>query len=512
MIGFALILGALGLAQTQPQAAIPPAFPNTVPSSLPAAPKLPLPPMPRFAATATGVSPTSSDAPDYSKVTSIYELSDFRLEKLTQAALPYAAVANVEAMKTWQGNRAECQTARAEHRAATVDCPAFEWLVPYTLESASQQAAKEMRAAWQRFEERYWQRAMTELNNPVMYLTNCVVDLNVGLGTRAPTVETHVRDEDVPKQIRDKFKTGVPDNQFNLEQYVLPLPQVTNSDYCDDLSIGLPVLELPGTCVYFSQVQLFCIQGGYKATGPGATPIYFDMNEAEHRVQNAIVRAHSQYLAEYHADVIKALSPSDQKAIFPLAWNSLIPGQGAVIAPVMNASLDPGPFVQLAQDARGKFNDLNALAYYAQASGVRSPTLDYYLRPGAEDVLHRPPGNWRLEEWKRSLPISNPSYYERFGYSSFFQAWDEFEATILPEPIPAKPLRTLLYYTLGLRVDVNVFGDNTTGVEPTALFIAPYQLPFAGPRSHFGWVSVPEGYGMPRAVGSPLFDYRAVLR
>lgn len=42
------------------------------------------------------------------------------------------------------------------------------------------------------------------------------------------------------------------------------------------------------------------------------------------------------YLREYQQDVINALFRKNNRFIVPRAWRSLMPGDAAVIAPVMN--------------------------------------------------------------------------------------------------------------------------------------------------------------------------------
>ena len=220
--------------------------------------------------------------------------------------------------------------------------------------------------------------------------------------------------------------------------------------------------------------------------------------------------AHDTYLPQYLEQAGEAaLKP--RAGYFPLAWKSLLPGQGAVIAPVANASMDLRPVTQAASAARQALGGLagaNAESYYVQGLG-RSPSLNALL--GSSEVARTPPGVWKLEEFKRRLPVSSLPLYERFGYAVFFQVFGEQVETTLPEPPAARPLRPIAYAAFGLRVD---FPAAVTPI-PTLIPVQPYfagGLPFVGPRVRFAWSAVPEGYALPRVSGSPVGDDASLLR
>jgi hypothetical protein len=487
-----------------------------LPSSVPAVPTVPVPGLP-VVGTPNAEAPTQdSSQPQYGNRTAIYSIPDERLEKLPEGFVPFLEVMQLERLATYQKNRETC---RAEEIAGkgysnASDCPQYEWSVPFSTEEASQDAARDLRRAWQTFEDRSYWRVVTELNNPAFVIAFCWVNWGGGLNPDRPTTRVTVRAEDLEPSLRDKIPHSKPDPQFNLDSY-FPLPQVDNAQFCDDLNLEiLPLMFIPGFCVAFFGVDVVC-------TPEYPKPIWFNDSKATKRVLSAIGRMHTKYLAEYQAETMKAMTPASssdstgQRLLFPLPWHSNVPGDGAFIAPITNTDVSPQQFLDLGQQASsilGGLEGANATAYYLQ-SVVRSPTLDWNVLPGRNDVVNTPPGIWKLEEFKRLLKPSNPTYYERIGYVNFFQAWNEVTTTVLPEPNWAKVTRPIIYWAVGLRVNIDPF---TCGIcvtpQPAPVPVAPFLVPFVGPRMNWTWTSVPEGYSIPRVVGDPLFDYRPLLR
>lgn len=518
LVGMSLA-SALDLPALPPLPGLPalPSLP-TVPS-LPTYPRLPnlsdvqKPPPP--AVGQPGKLPSSNDAPDYGGVRHLLSGLDTRLETVPKGKVPYLTLMDVDNFRTYQRNGEACRAQRVQGGAVDPQqCPKFEWQAPYGTVQDSQGVAKDLRQAWQRLEDRYYWRAMVELNNPAMLLTHCVVDLGTGLKTKAPTVKTNVPPGVIPKQLAGKIDVRQPHNDLNLDTYGL-LPQVPNRDYCEGLTPALlPIMFLPGTCFYVLGVKTFCIEGTTQTLNPLAPrPIAFDHAEVQARLKRAIEKAHTTYLLDYQTDALKALFSKDRKFFFALPWRSNLPGEGAFVAPVMNTDTSLTQFTRLAQEVRNRLGGTvgaNAAPYYFQFA-YRSPTLNVHTLPGSKDVLRTPPGIWQLEEFKRTLGPSSLPYYELFGYSTFFQAWNELKTLTLPEPMAAKALRPILYYAFGN----NVYLPSGTVPIPAPVPIEPYHLtglPFAGPQMLFDWVSVPEGYSIPRVQGTPLFDYAPLLR
>ena len=507
-------LGAcLGGASPLPKLPDYPSLPST---PLPAYPTLPArAPLPAGAPPASTPSPPASgDAPDYSSVTALYSWPDARVEKLAGGKAPFLEVLSVPELKTWQQHRAECQRATHDGKAPDAQhCPQYEWTVPFSMVDDSRSVATSLRAAWQRFEDRGYWRVMTQLNVLSDYPAFCLVNWQLGLGTKTPDVKGHVPSGVLPRQLAGKIETGDPDNALNLEDYSLPFPRVSYADFCDGLNWGEEppdFMFLPGGCAYVFGVRTVCLGGGYGATGPGMGPIWFNQGEAQNRVRQALEHVNTRYYAEYQQDVLTALSPGQQPFFFPLPWHSQLPQDGAVIAPVMNLDVDPGQFVSLAREVRNKlgaFPGALSEAYYFQGA-LRSNVLDSLLLRVRKDVLLTPPGAWPFEEFKRTLGPSSLPYYERMGYVSFFEAWQQLRATTLPEPVAAKLLRGIVFHAYA--VDTHFPGGEV--IVPTDIPVAPYLVPFAGAQARFGWTAVPEGYQIPRTSRTPLFDYGPLVR
>ncbi|PNY79211.1 hypothetical protein CVO96_20050 [Deinococcus koreensis] len=438
--------------------------------------------------------------------------------------MPYLSVTDTSLLQAHEQHLAACQQARAAKRATDPsECPKIEWSVPYSTDAASVTVATHMRAAWQRYEDRYYWNAMIELNNPALYLTQCVVDVSSPLNTHRATLKVTVEQADLPKSrlLQGRVPLSTHDNALHLDRY-LPWPQTSMADRCRGVDVNplpdVPFLYLPGTCFFVFGVPTFCLQGDRRyATNPAApAPLYFDLNQAQRRVQRAVKRAHSSSFLEYQEDVVRALFNQKTPSFFGLPWKTLTPGDGAVVAPIMNNDVSPKPFTDLAQlvyhafrGQRTQLYALNSAAYYFQ-SAWRSPSLNAHLRPGRHDALGSPPGLWAFEEFKRTLPPTNPAFQERLGYTTFFQAFNTLHTTLLPEPVTAKVLRPITYFATGI---IQNFPAGTA-VLPQPMLVPPYVagLPFAGMQAHYDWRSVPEGYHIPRVKGQPAFDYAPLLR
>lgn len=355
---------------------------------------------------------------------------------------------------------------------------------------------------------------MARLNTPSYYIGLCWLNFGSGVNPATPEVSVHLPEGLVEPSLRSSLPSSPPITNLNLDHY-WPIPQVDNKDFCDDLSLDLTIMFIPGFCIALFGADVIC-------TPDFPKPIWFNDSEAINRVTTAILHAHTKYLAEYQADAIKALTPGVH-ALFPLPWRSNVPGDGAFVAPVMNTDFNPQQFTDLGSRADTSLGGLvgaNATAYYLQ-SVLRLPSLNLLtgdttgttVSDTPADADGDRPGVWKLEEFKRLLKPSNPSYMEHVGYASFFEAWNELRATVLPEPAYAKALRPILYWAVGIRIDID---PSTCGVcpipVPYPVSVAPFLLPFAGPQMKWGWVSVPEGYEIPRVKGRPLFDYRPILR
>ena len=105
----------------------------------------------------------------------------------------------------------------------------------------------------------------------------------------------------------------------------------------------------------------------------------------------------------------------------------------------------------------------------------------------------------------------NPLAYERFGYTNLFQAWNEVRPRLLPEEPSAKPLRQMIYMASG----ATVYLPSPTPVPvPAPMLLREFAagLPYTGAQTRFTWVSVGEGYEVPRVQGVPAASYGEVTK
>lgn len=436
---------------------------------------------------------SAAPAPDYGKRTRVYSSTQL-------TPVPHARFINVEALKEYKACVAQGGT----------NCKSYEFTAPYSLDSETINVATKLRAAWQRLEDRFYWRAMTRLNNPAMVLSHCYMDWQSGRKAQAPNLVVNVETSMFPKELAGKIPERQPDDRLNMDSYG-PVPQVPNKDYCAGLNMEFAIMYLPGTCIYLGSAKLFCIEGNTPSLNLLAPkPINFRSDLAVQRVRKAIEEAHTTYLKEYAQDVLKALAPSAK--FFPLPWSSL---DGAVVAPTMSLKPDVAFLKNNSQEAASRLGGIfqaTTYPYYFQGLSGPSVALRAHLLPQRGDVLGvpGPPGVWKLEEFKRRWPVNNPAMYERFGYTNLFESWSETKPRLLPEAASAKPLRQMIYLASG----GNVYLPKIVPVPvPAPMLIEPFAagLPYTGPKARFSWVSVAEGYEVPRVKGNPS-GYGAVTK
>ena len=440
-------------------------------------------------ATAAG----AAQAPDYSQRNNVYSSTQL-------TPVPHARFINVEALRQYR----RCAAQGGQN------CQSYEFTAPYSLDSETLKVATKLRDAWQRFEDRYYWRAMVRLNNPAMVVSHCSLDWSNGEHAQAAKLTLNVENSMFPDELAGSIPQVQPNDRLHLDQYGL-LPQVPNKDYCEGLSPDLAIMYLPGTCVDAGSFKLFCIQGSKKSLNPLApNPLAFRNDLAIERVRKAAAEANTTYLKDYTQDVLNALAPSP--AFFPLPWTGV---DGAVVAPTMSLKPDLTFLKTEAQEAASRLGGVfraTAYPYYLQGLSGPSAVLKAHLLPKTDDVLGlpSPPGVWKLEEFKRRFPVNNPALYERFGYSTLFESWLETKPRLLPEEASAKPLRQMIYMAVGGIVHL----PNVIPVPvPAPMLIEPFAagLPYSGPQARFSWVSVAEGYEVPRVQGHPT-GYSAVTK
>ena len=194
------------------------------------------------------------------------------------------------------------------------------------------------------------------------------------------------------------------------------------------------------------------------------------------RLATAIETAYTDYLPEYWASVYESIAAN---APFALHWRSALPDDGAVIAPMFSLTPKPEQYAGLVQEPRDP-------AYYFQG-----PTFPRFPVPYQPNELNEGYGGiTELEVRKRQLEPATLLEYQQFGFVSIFEVYGEFRLEVL-----FKLLRGPYLYTACL--------------IPAPPFIVPVPLPVPAPvyvpRAFTDWPSVPEGYGIPRVKGQPLF-------
>lgn len=275
-------------------------------------------------------------------------------------------------------------------------CAKTVWHLPYSSVLATQQAAAKLKRAWERFEDRYFWRVVTDLNNPVYYIPYCMLGFgieNFSQGERPPI--DFIPPGALPpelgsllgKEILDltsSFKERVKANagsfvddhyglreatpnyraegagEFRKPLYFPFVPSIKPSEFCDGMGFKIPVLYIPAISISFCGITVF------ESPGYPDRPWIFDQGEADARIKGAAKHAYSKYYPEYLTEVLTALLPMsnlgdyaskitdelsnlaqgnlsnlagvlkdlDGFFYFPVPWQAPILGGGAVVTPV----------------------------------------------------------------------------------------------------------------------------------------------------------------------------------
>jgi hypothetical protein len=150
------------------------------------------------------------------------------------------------------------------------------------------------------------------------------------------------------------------------------------------------------------------------------------------------------------------------------------------------------------------------------AEGLLDQALRTAVATGDLSGLKAPfaPGFWKLEQLKRYFPPSHPLIQEAFGYASFFQVYNQLAFSTVPDPTAswapgeyalAQVQRMLGYWFVPFKLKVVTHEPWVlpTPDLPRLRPVAPYLLPYTVERTHYSWISVPEGYEIPRVRGLP---------
>ncbi len=557
---------------------------------------------------------------------------DYRLEQVLKGKWPYLEVLRKDRFRDYQKGRCDpTQGQDCSGRLPWAEAQSHEFYLPLSSLEATREVARDLRKAWQRFEERYYWRVITELNNPAFWFAYCLAGVKgPELNPPLPEFKLMVPSEGVDTAFLQAATRSSPldlgkwasAGLHKLDKY-LPVPQVDPKEFCDGLEMQiLPLMYIPGFKVLVQGYEVF------RTPGYPSRPFWFNEAEANARVERAMQKALTDYYADYLKEVARVLltprpsTPQDllsllprdfrslgsPKAYLPVPWQGHLLGAGSVVAPVYT-QLFPTDLTALWDQVQAIWNTYKGLIdragsdlekvylyvhFYRSARTLFDsraflglPGVDA-LKGNLENLVNAPlraltgaipvlkgcagdldrvvscaatalmtvdevvkakgevekltggkpqdeplkakeaPGLWKFEEAKRWLPPSSLPVYEAFGYTSFFQATNFLEVTTVPDirnvDLSQVNLgnwmgwawgqlsRLVVYWHVPLTVDIRleycppcVIAYPSLPLEGPVqpLGVPPYVLPFGLERTHWRWVSVPEGYEVPGVRGAP---------
>ncbi len=210
-------------------------------------------------------------------------------------------------------------------------CPRSKWYLPLSSLEATRGVAKDLKRAWERFEDRYFWRVVTEVNNPAYWFAYCVMGLGVDSTTTTPRSD---RDFVPPGTLPPELgglaqevlelvsRYGLPGfspspraqtpnyradavGQFRKPLYLPFLPTIPPKEFCDGMGFKLPIFHIPAI-----QIRVYGVPV-WSTEGYPDFPFIFDQNEADARIREGMEHAWKNYYTEYMAsDVLGALLPT----------------------------------------------------------------------------------------------------------------------------------------------------------------------------------------------------------
>ena len=201
-----------------------------------------------------------------------------------------------------------------------------------------------------------------------------------------------------------------------------------------------------------------------------------------------VAEAFAEFQPLYWSDVVAAITVHLPLSLW---WEGVLPLQdGAVVAALVSQTPRPDQYLDLVEEPRD-------VAYYFQP-----PAFAELPRPYAVNELDIPeyPGLVDKEEAKRALARATAWEYEQFGFTGLWQAFSGFEDTLF------------MRWPLADRVAIpmpSIVGSICLIPYPPFVAMVPF-IPVPTfvpqvPKAFYGAVTVPEGYGVPRLAGKPLF-------
>jgi hypothetical protein len=410
----------------------------------------------------------------------------------------FVEITQIERLRAFQAcqkaGKTDCNTDKYRH----------EWSVPFITVENANKLEKALSLAWNRFDARVTWRLNTAINNfgvvPFPHRDYLIPTLSFSANCISPT-------NTLTNQ--DKF-LGAWDNSV--------LSPMKASDFCDGLTLDKAVslasthLPYPVPC------------------GLGGGTVYW--NEVARRYAEAMKHALTKYYPDYWIDVAKAFAMYMPQA---LDWggfgptSSLVPGTegGSLIAPVYASIPNPVQYVNLATKAAA-LDPLVGYSYIMQkypymlnpignavlqnkgvlslanitgetTTGIAQLEQLKYNLSTREDIFKRP-YQWSLTG--AAKPTGNTGVgtlreVEAIGYAPFLRVYSKVDKEISPRPV-------MLMVSCGQLV-FTPFPNLVERIYPVPVSPAPLPVAYIVPRVHTEWMSVPEGYEIPKVKGVPSF-------
>jgi len=345
---------------------------------------------------------------------------EYRLEQVLKAKWPYLEVLRKDRFRDYQKGRCDPGKGRdCSGRLPWTEARTHEFYLPFSSLEATREVARDLRWAWQRFEERYYWRVITELNNPAFWFAYCLAGVKgPELSPSLPDFRLQVPSQGVDTAFLDAAtRNGTLDlgkwastGLHKLDRY-LPVPQVDAQEFCDGLGMQLlPLMYLPGFKVLIQGYEVF------RTPGYPSRPLWFNDSEASARVERAMQKALTAYYPDYQKEVARILltpRPSTPQSVLnllggdfrslgapktylPVPWQGHLLGGGSVVAPVYTELIptDPTAFSNHVQSLwnayKGLINragsDLERVYLYVHFYRAARSLFDSRALPGADQV------------------------------------------------------------------------------------------------------------------------------
>lgn len=405
---------------------------------------------------------------------------------------PYRSVPFVEVLE--EERLATCQEVGFGHPT----CEVFEWSAPFLPQGVATGAEATIVDAWFRYETRVHMRTALEI------------------GAFHPLLACSLGGIDLFTLVREGTLFVPPD------------------EFCDDRTLGV-----------FNECFLECDLNLFESQCPEAKPGCGDCIQQK-------LRSAREHYPVYYADYVQTVLTEvvgKLTALGALNWReSLLPGSGALLAPVMGT--DPQTVLDTAADFYGRIvpaaaaRDPRAVVYFTQAGLLNDPCrlafpgVDFGLPglPGPFDPTA--PGLAALEmvkrdladresagdTWKRTLNLLltwdpdelYPKYTRPEGYfDNLFGG--ELSRLGVMTPLQHSCLgETTFFMVYEKLVDVTVLAHRPV-LRPTVCWVefipavtaapgTPHVITLADTRFHSDWAAVPEGYAIPHVRGVPQLN------